>query len=33
MILIVGIGFVVDAFVFRAIERSLRRKWGLNQAS
>jgi NitT/TauT family transport system permease protein len=33
MILIVGIGFIVDAFVFRAIERSLRRKWGLNQAS
>lgn len=33
MILIIGIGFVVDAFVFRAIERNLRRKWGLNQAS
>ena len=32
MILIVGIGFVVDAFIFRAIERNLRGKWGLTQA-
>lgn len=28
MTLMVGIGFVVDAFIFRAIERNLRRKMG-----
>jgi len=33
MVLIVAIGFLVDGFVFRAIERSLRQKWGLTQAA
>lgn len=33
MILIIGIGYVVDAFVFRAIERNLGRKWGMGQVS
>ena len=31
MILVIGIGYAVDAFVFRAVERSLRRTWGLSQ--
>jgi hypothetical protein len=29
MVLIILIGFAVDGFVFRIIERNLRRKWGL----
>jgi NitT/TauT family transport system permease protein len=30
MVLIILIGFAVDGFVFRVIERNLRRKWGLS---
>ncbi|HXM94910.1 MAG TPA: ABC transporter permease [Candidatus Dormibacteraeota bacterium] len=30
MVVIVAIGFLVDSFIFRAIEGRLRRKWGLS---
>ena len=33
MVLIVAVGYVVDGFVFRNIERNLRRKWGLSRAA
>jgi NitT/TauT family transport system permease protein len=33
MVLIIALGFVVDGFVFRVIERNLRRKWGLSPAA
>jgi NitT/TauT family transport system permease protein len=33
MVLIIFIGFAVDGFVFRIIERNLRRKWGLSSAA
>jgi NitT/TauT family transport system permease protein len=33
MVLIILIGFAVDGFVFRIIERNLRRKWGLSSAA
>jgi sulfonate transport system permease protein len=29
MVLIVAIGYLVDGFVFRTIERNLRQRWGL----
>ena len=31
MMLIVAIGFLVDGFVFRTVERSLHQKWGLSR--
>jgi NitT/TauT family transport system permease protein len=33
MVLIIFIGFAVDGFVFRIIERNLRRKWGLSSGA
>jgi len=33
MLLIVAIGFVTDALLFRILERSIQRKWGLTPAS
>jgi NitT/TauT family transport system permease protein len=33
MVLIVGIGYVVDGVVFKTIERRLQNKWGLSPAS
>lgn len=33
MVLIIAIGFLVDGFLFRTIERNLRQKWGLSQAA
>jgi NitT/TauT family transport system permease protein len=33
MVLIIALGFIVDGFVFRVIERNLRRKWGLSPAA
>lgn len=33
MFVIASIGFLVDTLVFRAVERSLRRKWGLARAA
>src|SRR6204780_1510516 len=33
MILIIGLGYIVDGLVFRTIERRLQRKWGLAAAA
>ncbi len=33
MVLIVAIGYLVDGFVFRVLERSLRQKWGFASAA
>jgi NitT/TauT family transport system permease protein len=33
MILIIGIGYLVDCLVFRTIERHLQQRWGLAPAS
>jgi NitT/TauT family transport system permease protein len=32
MILIIGIGYIVDGLVFKAVERKIQHKWGLAPA-
>jgi hypothetical protein len=33
MVLIIGIGYLVDGLVFKTIERRLQQKWGLAAAA